>query len=261
MPAKPFLASNDRIYAIGDIHGRLDLFEQIMTIIRADNAARPAANVRIVLLGDLIDRGPASAELISRARAFGRYSSRFITLKGNHEAAMVDAARGDRTALKFWLQHGGDATLASWGMPNDLIDFGPSEALVAAIGEHVPHDAIDWMAKLPLTFRRGNCLFVHAGIRPGVKLSRQSSDDMLWIRDDFLGTKVQSDLVVVHGHSVSAEAPVLQHGRIGIDTGAYRTGKLTAVGIEGRKHWFMDTQSSKESRIEPPYELTLEMVV
>jgi serine/threonine protein phosphatase 1 len=261
VPTKPSLASNERIYAVGDIHGRLDLFEQIMSIIRADNASRPPATVRIVLLGDLIDRGPASAQLISRARTFSLHSPKFIILKGNHEAAMVDSARGDLIALKFWLQHGGDAALASWGLPIDLIDFGPSETLVAAIGEHVPNDVIEWMAKLPLTFRRGNCLFVHAGIRRGVKLSRQSSEDMLWIREDFLGSEAHSGLVVVHGHSVSTHAPVMQHGRIGIDTGAYRSGKLTAVGLENGKHWFLDTHSNKKPIIDSPYELTYEMIL
>jgi serine/threonine protein phosphatase 1 len=260
VPTEPLLAGNDRIYAIGDIHGRLDLFEQIMAIIRADNASRPPATVRIVLLGDLIDRGPASAELISRAQTFSLHNPRFIILKGNHEAAMVDSARGDLIALKFWLRHGGDAALASWGLPMDLISFGPSETLVAAIGELVPHDVIEWMAKLPLTFRRGNCLFVHAGIRPGVKLSRQSSDDMLWIREDFLSSEAHPALVVVHGHSVSTDAPMMQNGRIGIDTGAYRTGKLTAVGIEHKKHWFLDTHADKEAANGAIYELTTEMI-
>lgn len=244
MPSAPSLPSGERIYAIGDIHGRLDLFEQIMALIRQDNARRTPATVTIVLLGDIVDRGPSSAELISKARTFGLHSPRFITLKGNHEAAMVDSARGDLYALKFWLEHGGDATLTSMGLPADLVGFGASETLLAAIQEQLPEDIIDWMAALPLTFRRGNCLFVHAGIRPGVKLSRQTPDDMLWIRNDFIESEIEPEHLVIHGHSVSHQMPMLRNSRIGIDTGAYHTGRLTAVGLEHRQHWFLETNAA-----------------
>ena len=228
--------ANARVYAIGDVHGRFDLFEQLIAMIREDNAARAPAHVRLILLGDLIDRGPESARLVARCKALAEQNADLVVLKGNHEQAMVDALGGDYVALDFWLQFGGDATLRAWGVPEEVLAATPGDIREAG-RQHVPADILAWLNSLPLTCRIGDYLFVHAGIRPSVRLARQTAADLLWIRDDFLKSDVNHELVVVHGHSVSDETPDLRHNRIGIDTGAYRTGKLSALGLENDERW------------------------
>lgn len=233
MKGSAHLPSGERVYAIGDVHGRLDLLADLIAAIRRDNDARPTAEVRVILLGDLVDRGPASADVLTRCQALAARHDRFIVLKGNHEAVLVDALDGSFPALAFWLRHGGDATLASCGVAADLAGGGASLDLMAAAKAHVPADTVAWLRDLPLTLRRGDCLFVHAGIRPGVPLSRQTPTDLLWIRDDFIESTVGHPYLVVHGHTIEDGEPVVRNGRLGIDTGAYRTGRLTAACIEG----------------------------
>ncbi len=239
----PSIPSGKRIYAIGDVHGRLDLLEQLFTIIQRDNAERPSASVTILMLGDLIDRGPSSAELIARCKAMSEQSKRFIILKGNHEAMMVDALHGSFPALGLWLKQGGGAALVSWGVPQDLIELGPTEDLLIFARSVIPPEHVAWLSGLPLTHRLGNCLFVHAGLRPGVSLARQDPRDLLWIRGDFTDSTADLAFVVIHGHSVRQAAPELRFGRLGIDTGAYRTGRLTAVGLENNDLWTMTTDA------------------
>lgn len=233
MKGSAHLPSGERVYAIGDVHGRLDLLASLIAAIRRDNDARPMAEVRVVLLGDLVDRGPASADVLTWCQALAARHDRFIVLKGNHEAVLVDALDGSFPALAFWLRHGGDATLASCGVAADLAGGGASLELMAAAKAHVPADTIAWLRDLPLTLRRGDCLFVHAGIRPGVPLSRQTPTDLLWIRDDFIESTAVHPYLVVHGHTIEDGEPCVRNGRLGIDTGAYRTGRLTAACIEG----------------------------
>ena len=235
------IPGGERIYAIGDVHGRLDLFERLIAIIMQDNEARPPARVQIVLLGDLIDRGPASAELLARCRALAVRSDRFVVLKGNHEALMADALRGSFPALEMWLKHGGDAALRSWGVPADLIEDGPTVPLLAAARMLIDRETLEWIDTLPLTHLVGNCLFVHAGIRPGVKLAKQDPGDLLWIRREFTDNEDELPYRVVHGHSIDEATAEWRHGRIGIDSGAYRTGRLTAIGLEQGKDWMLAT--------------------
>ena len=233
----PRVPEGERVYAIGDIHGRLDLFETLVARIREDNEARPSARVRIVLLGDLVDRGPDSAALVTRCRAFTGRSNRFVVLKGNHEALMVHAIRGNFVALGLWLRNGGDAALRSWGVPAEIVDEGASPDLMRAARAHVPDDLVAWMDALPLTLRIGSYLFVHAGIRPGVTLADQSPDDLMWIRREFLDSEADHSFVVVHGHSVNEAGVDMQPNRIGIDTGAYRTDVLTALALGPDRRW------------------------
>jgi serine/threonine protein phosphatase 1 len=237
----PSLPAGNRVYAIGDIHGRLDLLEEIVAAIRKDNAARPQAEVWIILLGDLIDRGENSAEIVARCMAFSARTDRFMVLRGNHEAMMTDAIGGNLLALSLWLRHGGGPALRSWGVPEALLEEGASPELLRAARTHVPPDVLQWLGSLPLTWAIGDYLFVHAGIRPGSPLAEQRTEDLLWIRKEFLESDEQGGPVVVHGHSISDDGVVVRPNRIGIDTGAYRTNVLTALALEGTERWILAT--------------------
>lgn len=240
-PSSARIPDRERVYAIGDVHGRLDLLEQLLGIIRQDNAARAKADVRLILLGDLIDRGPSSAELVGRCMAFAGNSDRFVVLKGNHEAMMVHAVAGNSAALQLWLREGGSATLSSWGVREELILKGPSPELHRAARRHIPAEVLRWMDELPLTCRIGSYLFVHAGLRPGIALVEQTAEDLLWIRKEFLDSESDHSFVVVHGHSITSEGVAIRPNRIGIDTGAYRTDVLTALALEADRCWTLAT--------------------
>ena len=238
----PHVAEGERIYAIGDVHGRLDLLEQLVGLIRQDNASRPPALVRIICVGDIIDRGPESAEIVRRCMQFCKRTDRFVVLKGNHEAMLVDALHGDFLALSLWLRSGGNVALTSWGVADDLVAKGPSRELVTAARAQIPAGTLAWLAELPLLWRSGDYLFVHAGIRAGVAIDMQKAEDLMWIRDEFLRSEADhGGLVVVHGHSISDEGPISKPNRIGIDTGAYRTNNLTAVMLEADERWTFST--------------------
>jgi serine/threonine protein phosphatase 1 len=227
------LPHGKRIYAIGDIHGRLDLLEQLIAAIRADNDRRPAAEVTLILLGDLVDRGPDSAAVVGYCRKFASLSERFVVLKGNHEAAMVQALRGSRRTLAAWLRMGGDITLQSWGVDVAAIHDGASTKLMREARGAVTQGVLAWLDNLPLSMRLGDYLFVHAGIRPGIKLARQKETDLLWIGEPFLESDIDHEVVVVHGHTVTPDGPAFRNNRIGIDTGAYYTDRLTALVLDG----------------------------
>ena len=231
----------ERIYAIGDVHGRQDLFEQLIALIEADARSRRALRSRIVVLGDVIDRGPSSAALIRRLRAYTEHSDRFIVLKGNHEQLMVDALEGDYGLLRAWLDLGGAETLLSFGVDPGLLDGGAAYPLLRAARDLISPDVLSWIDHLPLQFRSGGMFFVHAGVRPGVPLRKQRAEDLLWIGRDFLDSDEQRSFLTVHGHTISEDGPVTTLNRIGVDTGAYKTGRLTAVGLEGGQRWFIST--------------------
>jgi serine/threonine protein phosphatase 1 len=247
------LSTVERIYAIGDVHGRFDLLERLVGIIRRDVAARRPAPSRIILLGDLIDRGPESRKVVERCRALTQRTDRFVVLKGNHEALMVDAINGNEDAMAMWRKVGGIETLISWGVPADVIVDGSGGALRQAAREAVGTATLAWLASLPLAMQHFGYFFVHAGIRPGVALTRQTEHDMLWIRDAFLDSKDDHGAVVVHGHSIRTLGADVRPNRIGIDTGAYRTGRLTAIGIEDGDHWLMATDPRAPGKPPAPF--------
>lgn len=227
-----------RVYAIGDVHGRIDLLDALLAKIEADSARRPRGEVLVLLLGDLIDRGPDSAAVVRRAMrplGWGRLQS----LKGNHEAAMLDALDGDRKMLSIWLRNGGDAALRSWGFDAALLDEADVGKIADALHQAIPAAERAFIARCPLSLRIGDYFFVHAGIRPGVRLEQQSDQDMLWIREEFLDSSRNHGAVVVHGHSIAETVEALPN-RIGIDTGAYASGRLTAIGLEGESRWFLE---------------------
>jgi serine/threonine protein phosphatase 1 len=224
-----------RVYAVGDIHGRSDLFDRLLETIRAD-----AGNDRptIVLLGDYVDRGPDSRGVVARLLALPGWAD-WVCLKGNHEAAMLDAF-ADGPLTRKWLDFGGRETLQSYGAPSSLIYGDDDAALVEAGRRLVPQSHIDLIAGLPLSHRIGDYLFVHAGLMPGRPLEDQGEEELLWIRGPFLDWKGDHGCVVVHGHSIVRDVTD-RPNRIGIDTGAYRTNKLTAVALEGTERRFLST--------------------
>ncbi len=235
------LPDGQRVYAIGDVHGRLDLLLDLIRRIEADDAARADADTIVVMLGDLVDRGPHSAEVVEYLRAFRPAFADFRFVMGNHEEAMLaslDDATGDphRTG---WLGFGGAETLVSYGMPERLIAL-PGPALVAALHHYIPRAHLDFLRGFEDHVTIGDYLFVHAGIRPGIPLSQQTADDLHWIRRDFLDDRRSHGLMVVHGHTIST-LPQFRPNRIGIDTGAYRTGVLTALGLQADKRWTLST--------------------
>lgn len=239
------LANGQRIYAVGDIHGRLDLFAALMAKIRVDAARQRARRTKLILLGDLIDRGPNSREVVDHVQRLAERSDNLIVLRGNHEEVMVRALNGDKRIFDAWLQMGGTETLKSWGITQSALQ-GPLDEVFAMTRRMVPQATIDWMRKLPLFYRSGGILFVHAGIRPEVALREQNPTDFLWIRSDFINSDAEHPALIVHGHTVCEHGPEMLWNRINVDTGAYRTNRLSAVGFQGARQWTLSTSS------EPP---------
>jgi serine/threonine protein phosphatase 1 len=240
-PGRRELTPVDRVYAIGDVHGRFDLFRDLVELIRQDQAVLPPASTRIILLGDIVDRGPDAARMVRGCMALTARSDRFVLLKGNHEEMMERALRGDLETFEHWLSFGGEQTLLSFGVDPALLQEPVTIETLRIAFEAVGEDVIRWLEGLPLTHSHDEFLFVHAGIRPGIAIHKQRSEDLLWIRRDFLDDDSMHGVIVVHGHTVVENGPVIRHNRIGIDTGGYRTGRLTALGIESGETWFLGT--------------------
>lgn len=224
------------VYAIGDVHGRLDLFERLLDTIRQDAAQIDHRDGRpcVILLGDLIDRGPQSAGCMDRAMALSEEPWCDVeSLKGNHEEAF-ELFLDDPDVGPNWMQHGGGATLSSYGV--DMVRDGGGhgwQGIQAAFVKRVPQSHRDYIKSMKLWVERGDYLFVHAGVRPGVPIERQSPTDLLWIRQEFLAAEVPyPGKVVVHGHTPMRQ-PDLRRWRIGIDTGAYASGILSAIRLRG----------------------------
>jgi serine/threonine protein phosphatase 1 len=234
-----------RLYAIGDIHGRADLLEQIIGLIESDNRERNESPATLIFVGDYVDRGPASMGVVDTLikKLPNGFSPLF--LKGNHEDLLLSFLSEPVSALN-WLYNGGDATLRSYGVAQDVIQrafWGGPAGLEEAGDEFralLPQEHLCFYEALRLSYRAGDYFFVHGGVRPGVPLDRQSEEDLLWIRDEFLNCPDDFGAVVVHGHT-PVRAPQDLHNRIGIDTYACHTGKLTAVGLQGSQRWFLST--------------------
>jgi len=225
---------NRPTYAIGDIHGRLDLLEPLTELIKKDIAAEGLSGERpiLVFLGDYIDRGPSSRTVVDHIIGLQADPGLEVkTLKGNHEQALLlflqDAEFG-----RTWINHGGASTLSSYQIqpPNARSAAEDFEKARAALHEAMGPHHVKFFRDLELYLQQDDYLFVHAGIRWGVPIEKQLEQDLLWIRKDFLEVDEWMDQVIVHGHT-PAERPFLGSGRIGIDTGAYATGVLTAVRL------------------------------
>lgn len=228
--------AGERVYAIGDIHGRLDLFAQLIERIEADEAARGPADTTVVLLGDLIDRGPDSAGVIDAARAWAK-RRKVRAISGNHEEMLLKSfARRD--TLRHFLRYGGRETLLSYAIERHAYEQLSLDELQAMLPELVPAEHVAFLEAMEDSIVIGDYLFVHAGIRPGVPLERQKLADLRWIREPFTNDPRAHGMVVVHGHTITAEVEELPN-RIGIDTGAFMSGRLTALGLEGTARWYL----------------------
>lgn len=233
-------AEGARAYAIGDIHGRLDLLDQLLAMIGADIAARPHGNVYLVLLGDLIDRGPDSAGVIERLRTFDDFPCRPIFLLGNHEEIFLRVLAAEDGLAYDWMAFGGEACMESYGVSPREMAARDEAAIAERLIRAVPGDHIAFLRRFGDTFRFGDYLFAHAGIRPGVAIEKQDPHDLRWIRRPFLSDTSDHGLIVVHGHTISDTVEV-RINRIGIDTGAYQSGVLTALALEADERWFLST--------------------
>jgi serine/threonine protein phosphatase 1 len=227
---KPRLPEGIRIYAISDIHGCADLLQQMFNVIDRDLAnARPARAIQ-VFLGDYIDRGPESCRtidlLINRSR-----EHETVFLKGNHEAFLFDVLKFP-AQLQAWKQFGGLQTLVSYGLKPSLNpDEAEQEELIRELAMRISPDQRQFFNSLTPRFVCGDFFFVHAGVRPGIPLSQQKEEDLLWIREEFLQSEERFSKYIVHGHT-PVRVPDIHPNRINIDTGAYATGNLTLLTIQ-----------------------------
>lgn len=231
------LPAGQLVYAIGDIHGRADLLTELHRRILADAAERPAQRRSVVYLGDYVDRGPDSRAVIAALLEASLDGFESTHLLGNHEEFLLRFLE-DESAADAWLLNGGDATLASYGVDPWMQqsgmqqpDGGAALEMQRAFRRRLPARHLSFLRALSLCHRIGSYYFVHAGIRPGIALDEQRREDMLWIRDLFLDSKADHGAVVVHGHSIRRR-PERRDNRIGVDTGAYASGTLTALVLE-----------------------------
>ena len=234
---RPSVPAGRRVYAIGDVHGRADLLSEILARIDDDLKARPAVDTVEVFLGDYIDRGPSSREVVNLLIARRREHDT-IFLKGNHEDYALKFL-SDPTILSKWKRIGGLDTILSYGLAPTHGDDPQSQHQIAAeFSQAMPDSHRRFFKGLALSFTCGDFFFAHAGVRPGVPLRVQFQRDLLWIRDDFLLHEEDFGKVIVHGHT-PARKPDIRPNRINIDTGAYATGRLTCLVLEGHQVSFL----------------------
>lgn len=232
------LPKGQRVYAVGDVHGRLDLLEQLLDAIRDDDKQRGAANTRLIFLGDLVDRGPDSNRVIERLIQLRDSGADVSFLLGNHDEIFLKAVSGDIKAARMLTRIGGKETILSYGISPEEYRTYDFAQLVEVLAALVPPHHTQFIASFEDYVEIGDYLFVHAGIRPGLSLADQTPTDLRWIRKEFLESKVEHCKIVVHGHSISDEVD-MRPNRIGIDTGAFASGRLTAIGLENQDIWFL----------------------
>ncbi|QIG79555.1 metallophosphoesterase [Stakelama tenebrarum] len=232
-----------RVYAIGDIHGRADLLEDLLARIEADHFARGEAPVQLIFLGDLVDRGPDSAKVVKRLMQIRREHEDTHFLMGNHEEVFLLALEGNMEALRLFDRIGGRQTMQSYGISDHALMRADFEELSGILAEHIPQDHVDFLAGFEDLIVVGDYAFVHAGIDPRKPLAEQSKGDLRWIRTRFLDHRQPFEKVIVHGHTITPEVD-WRPNRIGIDTGAFVSGTLTALGLEGEERWLLQAQAS-----------------
>lgn len=240
------IPSGQRVYAIGDIHGRDDLFAELIERIRADNAARGPAKVSLILLGDLVDRGPQSAEVVERAIRLRSEFDDMRLLIGNHEECFLAALTGDVRRLRYFMRIGGEATVRSYWNSEASLTEASFEEVAERLPSMVPQSHVDFLGSGEDVIAIGDYVFVHAGIRPGVPLERQALTDLRWIREEFLSDERDHGAMIVHGHTIQDEVDECAN-RIGIDTGAYKSGILTAIVLEGSERRYLRTEGLAEA--------------
>ena len=231
-----------RAYVVGDVHGRLDLLEELLAKIHAELQRQPVPKTLLVFVGDLIDRGPNSAQVIDRLRTYRRTGIRPVFLLGNHEEVLLRILRGEAELITKWRWFGGSECLESYGVDAEALGRLSDDDALAVVRSAIPDEHVEFLESFVDSCRFGDFLFVHAGIRPGIDLDRQQQSDLRWIREPFLHDDTDHGFIVVHGHTISEQVDECSN-RVGIDTGAYRTGVLTALAIEGTERWFLDTRA------------------
>ncbi|WP_373488078.1 metallophosphoesterase family protein [Blastomonas sp.] len=235
------LPDGRRVYAIGDIHGRRDLLDDLLDQIVADDRARPPADTHIVFLGDLMDRGPDSAGVIDRAMELAaQLGDNVHFLMGNHEEVYLGAATGDEKLVRFFCKIGGRETILSYDISVTEYNALAMDALAERVPALFPRAHVDFVKAFKDQIIMGDYAFVHAGVRPGVPMEQQSSKDLRWIREDFIVDEAPHDKLIVHGHTITEDVEECRN-RIGIDTGAYLSGTLTALALEGNDRWYLKT--------------------
>jgi len=236
---RPSLPAGLRIYAIGDIHGRLDLLDKLLALINDDLVQRPSLRPVYVFLGDYIDRGSSSRETIDRLIQCAE-SSETVLLKGNHEEIAIRCL-SDRNLFDQWIRLGGLETLVSYGVhPEPGAKGKKIVELQAAFHSALPQMHFRFFRDLKNSFSCGDFFFTHAGVKPNVELSNQKSSDLLWIREEFLSSNCDFGKIIVHGHTPTRAIEV-RPNRINIDTGAFSTGRLTCLVLEGDSLSVIDT--------------------
>ena len=240
-PMPACVPHGQRIYAIGDVHGRLDLLVALVEAIEADDAASGAADTTFILLGDLVDRGPNSAGVVDFARQWQQRSKVHI-LAGNHEEMFL---RGFESVdiLRHFLRHGGKDTLYSYGVARKDYTISTVEEVQELMRATISVEERAFIAGFEDWVAIGDYVFVHAGIDPGVPMEDQKPADLRWIREPFLSWEEPHGAVVVHGHTIT-DSPVDNGIRIGVDTGAYASGRLTALVLEGAGRRYIETEQN-----------------
>ena len=229
-----------RLYCIGDIHGRNDLLLEIHNKIKEDAASFPGRIV-VVYVGDFIDRGMFSREVIEILKDNPFPDFECIYLRGNHEQTLLDFLQ-EASVGSSWLSFGGQATLVSYGVAVTRILTRREEfvEIQKSLRENLPQSHLDFISKTRLSYAIGSYLFVHAGINPKYSLARQQPEDLMWIRDEFVSSSKNHEKIIVHGHTVTEE-PELLPNRIGIDTGAYASGRLSCLVLQGEQQRIIQT--------------------
>jgi serine/threonine protein phosphatase 1 len=230
------------VYAIGDIHGRVDLLREMHRLV-VDDAAHitPGTTKVVVYLGDYVDRGLESRQVIDLLLSKPLPDVHSVHLLGNHDAWLLSFLV-DPAIAPTWLRYGGEATMHSYGVSLGAPQEDPAyyRRLQEQLRQRIPRAHVDFLQDLELSFESGDYLFVHAGVHPGLPLHQQKADDLLWIREPFLSSRRDLGRVIVHGHTVDSE-PVIRPNRIGIDTGACWTGNLTCLVLEEGIYRFLTT--------------------
>lgn len=238
-PARPAYPAGKRMYCIGDIHGRADLLAELQRMITAD-AAGFDGQCQLLYLGDYVDRGEQSRQVLDLLTSGPPAGFEQIHLLGNHEQAVLDFLL-DPVAMAGWLTWGGSATLRSYGIHVGLVGSRQElQTLRDRLEAELPPHHREFLESCRPAYAEGSYYFVHAGVRPGVPLEKQALEDQLWIREEFIHSQANHGAIVVHGHSISEQVE-FRHNRIGIDTGAFCTGVLTALVLEGEQQRLLQT--------------------
>lgn len=239
-PSTFLIPEHTRVYCIGDIHGRDDLLESIHDKIILDSTGYSGEKI-LIYLGDYIDRGLHSKEVVDLLLNKPLEGFESIYLRGNHEQVLQDFLNIDSGIATEWFNFGGLATVLSYGVSVAGIPFGEKlNQLQHDLADKIPASHLSFYSQLLYSYELGDYFFVHAGVKPKVALDRQSELDMMWIRAEFLNSKYRYEKMIIHGHSVTNEPSVLAN-RIGIDTGAYASGVLTCLVLEGEQRRFFAT--------------------